>query len=253
MDIAANTGTALRLMYDTKKFNNIYNRRKYANSDLKPAAYALNIGGAERHIKMRLLNGDINMFYEVLWSAIYALPESRISQPAYIVDLGANVGFASLYFADKYPDAQITAVEPSRRNFDLLQHNTASFANIATVHAAIYPTAGEVPFFDDDLAYNSRIGDKDHKSYMVRAITVPELMTEQSIPAIDLLKLDIEGAEQLLLSSNTEWLHKVGFIIVELHKPYTIADFRNHLAPYGFSVLSPEDTGLEMIIATKNG
>lgn len=252
-NISADAATALRLMYDTKKFNSIYNAGKYNNGDNHAEGYKLNIAGKPRNIKMRLLNGDLNMFYEVLYSAIYALPASIIKKPLTILDFGANIGFASLYFADRFPDAAIIAVEPSLRNFNLLQQNVSSLQQVIPVHAAVYPSPGQVPFFDDELAYNSRIGDNNRNSYPVRAITVDELLEEQGWDKVDLLKLDIEGAEQLLLAENTEWLHKVSCIIVELHKPYGIADFAKDILPYGFKVRTPEETGLKMIIAVKAG
>src|SRR6218665_884599 len=112
-NISTDAATALRLMYDTKKFNSIYNARKYNNGDNQAGKYTLKIAGKSRDINMRLLNGDLNMFYEVLYSDIYALPESIIKKPVTILDFGANIGFASLYFADRFPDAAIIAVEPS--------------------------------------------------------------------------------------------------------------------------------------------
>jgi len=251
MQVSADFPTALQLMYQTKKFNRIYQNKQYSNTSNEARSYKLKLGGKPRDIQLRLLNGDINMFYEVLWSKIYDLPMDKTKGLKTIVDLGANVGFASIFFAEKYKDARIIAVEPSLGNFTLLKHNTATYDNIHAVQAAIYPSSGSIPFLEDTLAYNSHVDPAGKGSYTVRAATVTEIMEEHNIEEIDLLKLDIEGAEQMLLAQNTDWLKKVKLIVTELHKPYSLEDFKKDLRPYNFKVLSPEESGLPMIIAER--
>jgi len=251
MSKSSNLATALRLMYDTKRFNRIYQNKGYSNNSNNANTYLLNIAGKSTPVNIRMFNGDFNMFYEVLYEKIYTLPTHLVSNPEVVLDLGANVGFASLFFADAYPDAKIIAVEPSASNFEQLQKNTASFSRISPIQAAIYPTSDNVPFVEDNLAYNSKIGVGNGTSYMVNAITIPEILSVHDIAEVDLMKMDIEGAEEMLLAENTEWLHKVKCIIVELHHPYNIENFVQDLKPFNFKVYKPEELGTKMIVAIK--
>ncbi len=75
--------------------------------------------------------------------------------------------------------------------------------------------------------------DSGHAS--VRAISMPTLMREQSLAAIDYLKMDIEGAEKELLQNNTDWLSRVRCLKVELHGDYSITQCAADLSRAGFS------------------
>lgn len=52
------------------------------------------------------------------------------NEPQLIFDIGASVGYASIYFAEKYPAARIIAVEPEASNIELLRKNTAAYSNV---------------------------------------------------------------------------------------------------------------------------
>ena len=67
------------------------------------------------------------------------------------------------------------------------------------------------------------------------------LMSAYDIEYIDLLKIDIEGAEAALLSEHNDWLHKVQHIIIELHQPYNLEKLAIDLQPFGFKFYLPED------------
>ncbi|MFT4061641.1 MAG: FkbM family methyltransferase [Edaphocola sp.] len=239
-------------MCDTKKFNIIYNSKTYSNAGSVATTYPIKIANKLRNIHIRLPNGDISMMFENLWQRVYDIPQSLLPSAATIVDLGANVGFATLFFAEKYPCAKIIAVEPSKGNFAVLAHNTASFTNIETLEAAAYPVAKQLEFSEGALAYNSKLGAAvGNMGYTVQGIGMADLMANFSLTKIDLLKIDIEGAEIDLLRTNTGWLRNVGAIIAELHEPYNFGQFEQDLSPFGFKVFLPGNHGLKMVFAKK--
>lgn len=86
------------------------------------------------------MTSDVSVFYEIFALRIYKIPKTEIIS---IVDLGANVGYASIYFSHFCPNAHIVAVEPESSNYQALVENTQSLKNIDCVHAAIWPQETE--------------------------------------------------------------------------------------------------------------
>lgn len=141
--------------------------------------------------------------------------------PKTIVDLGANIGMASVYYANQYPEAKIVAVEAEASNFAALCRNVRSYRNTLPVHAAVWSGDGLVTMTTpegtdagiDTLTFAVREGD----GTQVRSVTMTTLMRETGISSIDLLKVDIEGAEKEVFEAASDWIHGIGCIAIELH------------------------------------
>lgn len=158
--------------------------------------------------------------------------------PRVIVDAGANIGLASIYFANRFPDTKIIAIEPEENNYRILKQNVAEYVNVVPVCAALWHMDTILEVVDigrGEWAYMTRshsgIGE-DHFEIRnkTRAITVNTLMNEYSIDHIDILKMDIEGSEREVLLEPSSWIEKVGCLIVELHermKPGCNSSFDN--------------------------
>ena len=143
-----------------------------------------------------------------------------------IVDLGAKTGLASVFFAHRHPGATIVAVEPARDNFRLLAANAQHRPAIICVEAAIAPTDGQVELQDSVLP-GRRVQAWAHRtvergsglgSYAVEAISLPTLMRRYGLGFIDILKIDLGGAEYgLFAAEDLAWLDTVGMILIEMH------------------------------------
>ncbi len=160
------------------------------------------------------------MFFNVLvcWEYDF-LP---VSSPAVIIDAGANIGLASIWFASKFPDARIIAVEPENSNYGLLERNVAPFPNVTPVHAAVWSHVGtlgvEAPDDWGPAGFQTReLPDSHRPVQRVPCLTITELMSEYDLKWVDLLKVDIEGAEKEVFGSPDEWIGSVGAIAIELH------------------------------------
>ena len=129
--------TITKLIYQSKKFNRLYHRKAIKNSYAESIRYRFRFFKKNVDMYMRTETGDINMFYEIFWSGMYNIPESILAAPLNIMDLGANVGFTTLYFALKYPDAKIISLEPSKMNFVVLQKNIAPQKNVKAIMQAL--------------------------------------------------------------------------------------------------------------------
>ena len=200
-------------------------------------------------IHLRMNTSDLPTFYQV-----FSLLEYDIEFPnelKVIVDLGANIGLAAAYLKGRYPDAIILCVEPNKENYQMLQQNIAGLDGVTAIHAAVWPVLGRLEVVDTDASgkplgfwgaqtrpVSGDAQSADAKPSDVLAITIGEIMRRNGFKKIDLLKVDIEGAELELFSENTlEWLPHVESIVIETHdrfKPGSTAAVRAALEPYGY-------------------
>jgi FkbM family methyltransferase len=138
---------------------------------------------------------------------------------ALIVDLGANVGIASSYFAQNYPQAAIVAVEPSSKNLELLKVNTMKTPLVKVVHGAVGASAGKVDLFDSGAGNNAfrTFGDLSQVTETIDCFSVSDLIAANPDTIPFLIKIDIEGAEKDLFSGNTDWIDSFKVMVVETH------------------------------------
>ena len=123
-----------------------------------------------------------------------------------IVDLGANIGVSTITMARKFPHAKVIALEPEKSNFQLLTSNTREISNIGVLNYAIWYKDGEVEIQNKNVksnAFKFKDTNAHTGSEMVRSISIDSLMTEYGLQKIDLLKIDIEGAEEDLFFNRT--------------------------------------------------
>ena len=146
---------------------------------------------------------------------------TRTGRHPLILDAGANIGFASLFFADAWPAAQIVAVEPAADNFELLRRNTKA-QRVEPVHAGLSRSEGFLRVADaraEKWAYQTQRAEAGTPG-AVRAMTVPALLNEWPKergyePFI--AKFDVEGAEAEIFSGDTEWIDAFSVIVIEPH------------------------------------
>jgi FkbM family methyltransferase len=137
-----------------------------------------------------------------------------------IFDCGANIGLASAWFANVCPGARIVALEPQLDNYELLKSNCRYYANITTHQAALWNRVGELSLCDstvrvDSYQYTDGEGDSSER---VAAYDVSTLMALHNVSTIDVLKIDIEGAETVVFDEPCQaWLDKVRMLIIEIH------------------------------------
>lgn len=140
------------------------------------------------------------------------------SPPKTILDGGANIGTASMYWHNLYPEAQIVSVEPDTDNFQILTSNTKSINNISCLQGGIWSSETMLSFKnDEDWKYALKVFE-DKQSGHIKAYSIPSIMKKYGWDFIDVLKLDVEGSEVEILSVNMEeWIDKIGMLILELH------------------------------------
>jgi FkbM family methyltransferase len=133
-----------------------------------------------------------------------------------VLDLGANIGLTSVYLARKHESPRILAVEPVASNAELTRSNLAANGIDAdVVEAAVAPFDGTIRFQE---SVHSNVGHVSADGRPVAAVSMPALLQRLGDGGdVDLLKIDIEGAEGELLSESSSWLDRVRCVIIEFH------------------------------------
>jgi FkbM family methyltransferase len=138
-----------------------------------------------------------------------------------ILDCGANIGIASLFFHRRYPDARITAFEADPALFALLDANLRvnGAPTIERKNLALWTANGSLTFRSegsDSGMIASLPGAVDGRSVVVPSVRLRDVIDAE--PSIDLLKLDIEGAEDVVLADCEPALHRVRALVMDLHE-----------------------------------
>ncbi len=167
-------------------------------------------------INIRTKTSDLSVYEKVVINEEYKLPEWI--DPKTIIDAGANIGISSLYFSLIYPQAMIIAIEPESSNFAMLKDNTASQRRIHLVRAAIWNENKMLNLYGETNS-DFQVGD-GYEGDDIDGVTLDELMRRLSIDYIDVLKVDIEGAEKEVFDSSEKWIEKVGMLVIELHERF---------------------------------
>lgn len=198
----------------------------------------IRLGNIEPKIQIRDNCGDMFIFHEVLKDKIYRIKSGILnSSPKTIFDFGANIGLTSLVFAAQFPKAKIIAVEPNPDSAEILKNNVACLGKkIHVWEAAVSSFKGTAKLNLAAEAYNSSLVRQTAKSVEVQVVRVSDILTAEKINCIDILKIDIEGAEQMLLAGSPKWLNQCELILIELHNKYGIPEFRKDVSPAGFEV-----------------
>jgi FkbM family methyltransferase len=179
---------------------------------------------------------DKAIFHQVFSQRQYhidALPGIKAER---IIDAGANIGLASIFFSNLFPSAQIVAIEPQADNFNLLQKNLKPYEKVECIHAALWNKNEKINIKNPDSLAASYMVEADQFS-SIEGITIPSLLERKGWDKVDILKMDIEGAEKEIFSAPADWLSKVRLLIIELHDNYNpgaTKTFFKALEPYEY-------------------
>jgi FkbM family methyltransferase len=196
-------------------------------------AKAINLPDYEAPVWLRPIRSDYSIFWQSMVRRDYDL--SRLPQTEAIIcraqaaieqgrkpvilDCGGNIGLSVRSFARDFPFAHIVVVEPDQENMRVLA------ANAAELPGTVTPVLGGIASRSDHCKVVAR--DRGSAGFMtkycdaddpesIRTFTVQELfaMVPDAYPWI--VKLDIEGAQEELFSTNLDWIGTVDLILLEL-------------------------------------
>jgi FkbM family methyltransferase len=188
---------------------------------------------------------DIVVVAEIFHDRSYDVIEGS---PDLIIDAGGHIGAATVFLARKFPNALIVVIEPNDGNFAMLERNTQCFPNVIRLKAGLWWNNSTLQIRNPDdspWAFNLEEGDGG-----IHGITIPDILKMTGRDRVDVLKIDIEGAEVEVLNSSAGWIDQVGILIVELHDRFRkgcTAALHAAVSGRGFS----ESTSGEYVIMTK--
>jgi FkbM family methyltransferase len=134
-----------------------------------------------------------------------------------IVDAGANIGAASVYFASLFPKARILAVEPEPQNAECCRTNCREIEKVAVFEAAIGSAGGAITLTNPNGQAWAPRTERSENGEGIDVVTIPQLAASVANGALFIVKIDIEGFESDLFTSNLGWIDEAQVIIVEVH------------------------------------
>jgi FkbM family methyltransferase len=153
-------------------------------------------------------------------------------------DVGGNVGYYTLLFARQAVDGEVHAFEPIPLNYHLLRASLCrnGYGSAQVLQAAVGKTEGSAKFsVARDSAFSSlRDTGRNIEVEVIQTpvITLDGYIRQRSLPRVDILKVDVEGAEEMVLSGATELFQDTArrprLVMLELYDP--------NLRPFGTSV-----------------
>jgi len=160
---------------------------------------------------------DIRVF-----TSIFILRDLSIKlnfEPKLIIDGGAYTGLSTMFYATKYKNAKLVAVEPENSNFKVLEINTKNIENVIRIKAGIWNRNCSLKVVDRETGkWGFMLKEVNGGEGDIEAITIEEILKQTGFKEIDILKLDIEGSEKEVFSQNYfSWLEKTKVLVIELH------------------------------------
>lgn len=173
-------------------------------------------------------NLDFKIVDEAWVENVYRIYESQFSEQGVFVDIGANIGCVSI-FVDSFnwnrdldKKIKVYAIEPEPNNIELLKQNIANnpIKNITLIENAIWHENKTVSISNKG-GNSSIININNEDNSQVQAITLDNLFSTYSIQEVDVMKIDIEGAEfDLIINTPAETLAKIKRLVLEFDKSF---------------------------------
>jgi len=172
-------------------------------------------------IELRKKDSDVVVFDQIYAEKQYHWKGIEELNPKVIVDAGANIGLAALCFSNLFPNAHIYCIEPDKANYSLLLKNTKNYSNIKTIQGALWHCEAMLDIENPEgFSAGLSLMSSDNKG-KIKGYAINTLLRELNIDHIDILKIDIEGAEKEIFEyGDLGWLDKVSILVIELHDMY---------------------------------
>lgn len=164
-----------------------------------------------------------------------ALPDSPV-----ILDLGSNIGFTCVDYANQFPGSRIFGYEMDKANFDIALLNTREYQSIKIENMAVgardglgyYNAAASVAADAYQLE-----AEESTTSKAVNVTSLAGIIGRHKLARVDFVKMDIEGAEvEVFSAADLSWLAVVDKLHIELHDENVVATIAERIRSQGFNV-----------------
>lgn len=190
----------------------------YSPSFRSPTLTRLNLKSLRHPFWMRKGKYDELVFREVVILGVYDQECIRsMKDVKFILDAGAHIGLATVQFASWFPDAKIISIEPDEANLAVLRRNAVMYPNVAVIHGALWHRSVNL-VIENPESNSTGFQVCESVTGSLPGYSIPDLMQRFGADKIDILKMDIEGAEREIFEAPTnQWLPNTRVISIELH------------------------------------
>lgn len=177
-------------------------------------------------LTLRTCSSDLHVAADVF--SKHEFKDIHLENPRHIIDAGANIGATSIYFSLKFPEAVIYAIEPEPDTFNILLSNCKHFKNIIPINAALVAEDRVTKLYGSGGGFwGYSLLPMGGKFIEIQGVSINTLIEKYRIPKIDLLKMDIEGGEEEIMSYPENWIQKTQNILIEIHDGITAGASRS--------------------------
>ncbi|MFM2337663.1 MAG: hypothetical protein RL115_856 [Bacteroidota bacterium] len=210
--------------------------------------------------KLRVRNfpsSDMEVLKQVLISneyeaVVHCYKDNFTNKPAVkIIDAGTNVGYASIYFLSFFEAGKIACVEPDAGNLKEIAFNLNTAIKAGSV--TVFPTG---LMGGDDISIQTNRSFRDGKDWSVevqpvgddtglKSVSVASIMKAMQWQEVDIIKIDIEGAERYLFNTteNVQWLLTTKVVAIEIHDEFEIREkIYEILRAFSFIIFNVNET-----------
>jgi FkbM family methyltransferase len=199
----------------------------------------------------------LGLISEIFFQRIYSFRSSSASP--LIFDAGSNIGMSILFFKRLYPRSRVIGFEPDPQTFELLQANVQRnrWQNVELHNRALHTSEGEINFYTDAdriasgkmSTVRERFPDSANRTVRCQSVKTVRLSTFIH-EEIDLLKMDVEGAEIAVVAELAESgrLRLIKEMFIEYHHHLKVDEdsLSRMLRPleengFGYQISSPSD------------
>ena len=212
------------------------------------SVYIRNIFGSDFHTTLAVAGRDD-----------YGLKSMNLPKDATIIDVGGNIGTFTLTAKALFPESKIYTFEPEHANFKALTENIRrnKSTNVYPQNEAISTEVGTLTLHVNSKETGSHSviqgHTKDTEAQEITTTTLENVVRDHDIERIDLLKMDIEGAEyEIFFQMPKEILLKIQRITLEIHQhpKYSVSDLTSFFKGHGFTI-RPSATSKRVFICER--
>lgn len=213
---------------------NVFEVRNFVEAALKngykideeASAYVVSKEGVQ--ILLRKGSSDLKVFRQIIineeFKNVVQLIHQHDIKIKNVIDAGANIGLTTLYLKEHFPETEILCIEPDASNQAQLSQHIAlnNLTEVDLIRGGVWSHNSWLNIdntFRDGLEWSRRLQPTENERGSIPVYSINHILAEKQWESINLLKMDIEGAEEMIFSESADlsFLSKVKVIAIEIH------------------------------------